>query len=109
VPQTQMLDGLDYAVASAFARACTVLSRAGVRLVDLPLRELGELPALNAEGGFSAAEAYRWAAPPARAAPRRVRSQGRRPDHARSRDERRALSRDRRAAGRAHRRRRARD
>jgi aspartyl-tRNA(Asn)/glutamyl-tRNA(Gln) amidotransferase subunit A len=60
VPQTQMLDGLDEAVAAAFARACSALSRAGVRLVDLPLRELGELPSLNARGGFSAAEAYRW-------------------------------------------------
>ena len=63
VPQTQMLDGLDDAVAAAFTRACAALSRAGARLVDLPLRELGELPALNAQGGFSAAEAYRWHAP----------------------------------------------
>jgi aspartyl-tRNA(Asn)/glutamyl-tRNA(Gln) amidotransferase subunit A len=63
VPQTQMLDGLDDTVAAAFARACSALSRAGARLVDLPLREFGELPSLNAEGGFSAAEAYRWHAP----------------------------------------------
>jgi aspartyl-tRNA(Asn)/glutamyl-tRNA(Gln) amidotransferase subunit A len=63
VPQTQMLEGLDDAVAAAFARACAALSRAGARLVDLKLGELGELPALNAEGGFSAAEAYRWHAP----------------------------------------------
>jgi aspartyl-tRNA(Asn)/glutamyl-tRNA(Gln) amidotransferase subunit A len=60
VPQTQMLDGLDATVAAAFTRACVALSRAGARLVDLPLREFGELPSLNAEGGFSAAEAYRW-------------------------------------------------
>ncbi len=60
VPQTQMLDGLDGAVSAAFARACSALSRAGVRLVDLPLPELGELPALNSMGGFSAAEAYFW-------------------------------------------------
>jgi aspartyl-tRNA(Asn)/glutamyl-tRNA(Gln) amidotransferase subunit A len=60
VPQTQMLDGLDSTVATAFTRACSALSRAGARLVDLPLREFGELPSLNAEGGFAAAEAYRW-------------------------------------------------
>jgi aspartyl-tRNA(Asn)/glutamyl-tRNA(Gln) amidotransferase subunit A len=60
VPQAPVLDGLDDAVAAAFTRACAMLSRAGARLVDLPLRELGELPALNAQGGFAAAEAYRW-------------------------------------------------
>ena len=63
VPQTLVLDGLEDTVAAAFTRACTALSRAGARLVDLPLREFGELPSLNAEGGFSAAEAYRWHAP----------------------------------------------
>jgi aspartyl-tRNA(Asn)/glutamyl-tRNA(Gln) amidotransferase subunit A len=63
VPQTLVLDGLDDAVAAAFARACSALSRAGARLVDLKLSELGELPALNAQGGFSAVEAYRWHAP----------------------------------------------
>jgi aspartyl-tRNA(Asn)/glutamyl-tRNA(Gln) amidotransferase subunit A len=60
VPQTQMLDGLDGAVSAAFARACSALSRAGIRLADLPLPELGELPALNSMGGFTAAEAYLW-------------------------------------------------
>jgi aspartyl-tRNA(Asn)/glutamyl-tRNA(Gln) amidotransferase subunit A len=63
IPQTQMLDALEPAIAAAFARACSALSAAGARLVDLPLRELGELPGLNKEGGFSAAEAYRWHAP----------------------------------------------
>jgi aspartyl-tRNA(Asn)/glutamyl-tRNA(Gln) amidotransferase subunit A len=63
VPQTLVLDGLDDSVAAAFTRACSALSRAGARLVDLPLRELGELPSLNAQGGFAAAEAYRWHAP----------------------------------------------
>jgi len=60
IPQTHMLDALDDRVAAAFTRACSTLSRAGARLVDLPLRELGELPALNEKGGFAAAEAYRW-------------------------------------------------
>jgi len=60
IPQTLVLDGLDDAVAAAFTRACSTLSRAGARLVDVTLSELGELPALNAKGGFAAAEAYRW-------------------------------------------------
>jgi aspartyl-tRNA(Asn)/glutamyl-tRNA(Gln) amidotransferase subunit A len=60
MPQALVLDELDDRVAAAFTRACSMLSRAGARLVDLPLRELGELPSLNAQGGFAAAEAYRW-------------------------------------------------
>jgi aspartyl-tRNA(Asn)/glutamyl-tRNA(Gln) amidotransferase subunit A len=60
VPQTIMLDGLEPAVATAFQRACAVLGRAGARLVDAKMPELGELPGLNAQGGFSGAEAYAW-------------------------------------------------
>ncbi len=63
VPQTHMLDGLEPQVADAFARACSALSAAGARIAELPLRELGELPSLNREGGFAAVEAYRWHAP----------------------------------------------
>ena len=63
VPQSYVLDGLAPEVASAFAAACTVLSRAGARLVDLPLAELNELPAINAGGGFAPIEAYAWHQP----------------------------------------------
>jgi aspartyl-tRNA(Asn)/glutamyl-tRNA(Gln) amidotransferase subunit A len=58
VPQTLVLDGMDAAVSSAFARACSALSAAGARIVEIPLRELGELPQVNAKGGFGSAEAY---------------------------------------------------
>jgi len=60
VPQTVVLDDLDADVAAAFERACSTLSRAGARLVDLPLAELGEYATINAKGGFSPSEAYAW-------------------------------------------------
>src|SRR6476659_5621117 len=60
VPQTYVLEGLEAEVASAFANACTMLSRAGARIVDLPLSELAELPAINVSGGFAPIEAYAW-------------------------------------------------
>ena len=60
VPATQMLDGLDPTVARAFERALTTLSAAGARVetIDLPL--LGEVAAINASGGFAAAESWAW-------------------------------------------------
>jgi aspartyl-tRNA(Asn)/glutamyl-tRNA(Gln) amidotransferase subunit A len=60
MPQTHVLDELAPEVASAFAEACTSLSRAGARVTDIPLKELGELPAINAAGGFAPIEAYAW-------------------------------------------------
>jgi aspartyl-tRNA(Asn)/glutamyl-tRNA(Gln) amidotransferase subunit A len=63
VPQTYVLDGLESDVATAFGNACTMLSRAGARIVDLPLSELAELAAINASGGFAPIEAYAWHKP----------------------------------------------
>src|SRR5438094_2913803 len=63
VPQSYVLDGLAPEVANAFAAACTALSRAGARVIDLPLTELAELPAINASGGFAPIEAYAWHQP----------------------------------------------
>src|SRR6266542_2873914 len=63
VPQSYVLDGLAPEVANAFATACTALSRAGARVVDIPLTELAELPAINAAGGFAPIEAYAWHEP----------------------------------------------
>jgi aspartyl-tRNA(Asn)/glutamyl-tRNA(Gln) amidotransferase subunit A len=63
VPQSYVLDELAPEVASAFAEACTMLSRAGARVSDLPLRELAELPSVNADGGFAPIEAYAWHKP----------------------------------------------
>ena len=58
-----MLDGLAAEVANAFADACTLLSRAGSRIIDLPLGELSEMPTINASGGFAPIEAYAWHKP----------------------------------------------
>jgi aspartyl-tRNA(Asn)/glutamyl-tRNA(Gln) amidotransferase subunit A len=63
VPQTYVLDGLEPEVATAFANACTMLSRAGARIADFSLSELAELPAINAGGGFAPIEAYAWHKP----------------------------------------------
>jgi aspartyl-tRNA(Asn)/glutamyl-tRNA(Gln) amidotransferase subunit A len=58
VPQTMVLDGLEPAVARAFESALAALRKAGARIVDIPLRELDELPKINAKGGLSAAESW---------------------------------------------------
>jgi aspartyl-tRNA(Asn)/glutamyl-tRNA(Gln) amidotransferase subunit A len=58
VPQTTVLDGMEPAVAHAFEAALAALRRAGAGIVDIPLRELSELPEINAKGGLPAAEAY---------------------------------------------------
>ena len=60
VPQSFVFGDLKPDVASAFAAACTALSRAGARVVDLKLPEFDEVPAANAAGGFAPIEAYAW-------------------------------------------------
>ncbi len=54
------LDGLDTAVADAYGDALTRLAKAGVKIVDAQLAELGEVAALNRQGGIVASEAYAW-------------------------------------------------
>lgn len=54
------LDGLDATVATAFERALRSLRAAGARIDEIALPPLADLPAINATGGFSAAEAYAW-------------------------------------------------
>lgn len=51
-------DGLEKAVADNFERALRALTRAGVKLTDIKLPELAELPDINGKGGLSAAESY---------------------------------------------------
>jgi len=58
VPQTMVLDNMEGAVAGAFETALAALRKAGVRIVDIPLREFGELQQINGKGGLSAAESY---------------------------------------------------
>jgi aspartyl-tRNA(Asn)/glutamyl-tRNA(Gln) amidotransferase subunit A len=60
VPKTFFFERVAPEVANAFADACAVLTRAGARIVDLPLTELNDYPPMMAKGGFSAVEAYTW-------------------------------------------------
>jgi aspartyl-tRNA(Asn)/glutamyl-tRNA(Gln) amidotransferase subunit A len=58
IPSTYVFDDVDAATAAAFDNAISRLSAAGVTVVDLQTPELGEIPGINAKGGFSAYEAY---------------------------------------------------
>ncbi len=60
VPSNVMLDGMDTQVAAALERALSRLSAAGARIVDTAFTVFDEIPAVNATGGFAAAEAYAW-------------------------------------------------
>ncbi|RYX97508.1 MAG: amidase [Comamonadaceae bacterium] len=60
VARHTLLDGLDDAVARAFDASLRALSAAGARIVEIPLDEIGDLAAINATGGLSAAESYAW-------------------------------------------------
>jgi aspartyl-tRNA(Asn)/glutamyl-tRNA(Gln) amidotransferase subunit A len=60
IPQTVVLDDLEPAVARAFERAVSALSAAGVRISEIRFEEIAELATLNARGGFSVAEGWRW-------------------------------------------------
>ncbi|MEO8058791.1 MAG: amidase [Burkholderiales bacterium] len=60
VPTTTMLDALEPSVASAFARSLATLREAGAHIEEITLAPLNEVPAINASGGFSAAESWAW-------------------------------------------------
>jgi Asp-tRNA(Asn)/Glu-tRNA(Gln) amidotransferase A subunit family amidase len=60
VARTQMLDGLDLAVAQAFEAALRTLRNAGARVEEIELEEIRDLGTLQATGGFTAAESYAW-------------------------------------------------
>jgi aspartyl-tRNA(Asn)/glutamyl-tRNA(Gln) amidotransferase subunit A len=60
VPENLVLDGLDATVATAFARALSLLEQAGVRLLHTRFGEFEDILAANAKGGFAASEAYAW-------------------------------------------------
>ncbi|MBS0453924.1 MAG: amidase [Proteobacteria bacterium] len=53
-------DALEPAVASAFEDALRSLRDAGASIEEISLPPLADLPAINATGGFSAAESYAW-------------------------------------------------
>lgn len=60
VPQTLVLEGLDEEVATAFQRVLKRLAQAGARIEAIPCSEFAELAEINAAGGFTALESWRW-------------------------------------------------
>ena len=60
IPKHFVMDDLDATVAKAFERACKALTAKGVKIDQIDLAELNELPVINAKGGFAASEAYAW-------------------------------------------------
>ncbi len=60
VAKDLFLDELDPVVAGAFERTLRTLRSAGAHIEEISLPALADLPAINATGGFSAAESYAW-------------------------------------------------
>lgn len=60
VPKTVALDGLDEHVSAAFQAALSRLSAAGALIDEIEVPEFAQLAAINAKGGFTAAEAWAW-------------------------------------------------
>jgi aspartyl-tRNA(Asn)/glutamyl-tRNA(Gln) amidotransferase subunit A len=60
VVRDYVCNDLNDEVANAFDAALRRLAAAGARVEDCTFPELNELPAINAGGGFSAAEAWTW-------------------------------------------------
>ena len=60
VARTQMLDGLDATVARAFERSVRALRDAGAQVAEIDLPSIQDLGAIQATGGFAAAESYAW-------------------------------------------------
>lgn len=58
IPKGPLLEGMEGPVAQAFEAALARLGQAGARLSDEPLDLLAEAAAVNAKGGFAAAEAF---------------------------------------------------
>jgi aspartyl-tRNA(Asn)/glutamyl-tRNA(Gln) amidotransferase subunit A len=60
VARPLMQDGLDATVSRAWERSLSRLRAGGAVVQEIGLRALDDLPAINATGGFSPAEAYAW-------------------------------------------------
>ena len=60
VPTTLLLDGLEATVAAAFERSIAALRSAGAQIEEIELASIADATALNAAGGFSAAESWAW-------------------------------------------------
>src|SRR5690606_39640737 len=59
-PTTLALDGVDEHVGRSFSAALSRLSEAGARIDEIEVPEFAQLAAINAKGGFTAAEAWAW-------------------------------------------------
>ncbi len=60
VARTFVLEALEAEVAAHFERSLSRLSAAGAHIEEIEIRELAEIPNINAKGGFSPAESYAW-------------------------------------------------
>lgn len=60
VPTTLALDGMDTHVSASFSAALSRLAAAGARIEEIAVPEFAQLAAINAKGGFTAAEAWAW-------------------------------------------------
>lgn len=60
IPQTRVLDGLSVEVEQVFLTAVDRIRLAGARIEPLPLAIFAELAEINAAGGLTAVEAWRW-------------------------------------------------
>lgn len=59
-PSNVVLDGMDTTVAAAWERALSLLSQAGAHITHAVVAPFSKLAAINAKGGFTAAEAWAW-------------------------------------------------
>jgi aspartyl-tRNA(Asn)/glutamyl-tRNA(Gln) amidotransferase subunit A len=60
VARAGMLEDMDAAVARAFDRALATLRDAGARVEEIEFASIRDLGAIQASGGFAAAESYAW-------------------------------------------------
>jgi aspartyl-tRNA(Asn)/glutamyl-tRNA(Gln) amidotransferase subunit A len=63
IPTGVFLEDMDAEVARAFEIALARLSEAGFSFAEKEIKAFGHIPALNAKGGFAAAESYAWHRP----------------------------------------------
>jgi aspartyl-tRNA(Asn)/glutamyl-tRNA(Gln) amidotransferase subunit A len=60
VARAGMLEGMDATVSRAFDRTLAALRDAGARVEEIELASIRDLGAIQASGGFAAAESYAW-------------------------------------------------
>jgi aspartyl-tRNA(Asn)/glutamyl-tRNA(Gln) amidotransferase subunit A len=60
VARAGMLEGMDATVTRAFDRTLAALRDAGARVEEIELASIRDLGAIQASGGFAAAESYAW-------------------------------------------------